>query len=123
MCDCGNKKPEGNFCLDLSQSYDFLHGSWYSKSPTYDLSGCKLSKIPRVRSHVQSHKLVHESGLCCHECTSSTSGCAFMYFLYWTVQNTVVQHLYSLPVHLMLAPVRQSLCCTTVLSKVLYCKT
>ena len=30
--------------------------------------------------HVQSDKLVHVSGIHCHVCTSSTSGCAFVYF-------------------------------------------
>ena len=31
-------------------------------------------------SHVQSCKLVHESGVHCHVHASSTSGCAFVYF-------------------------------------------
>ena len=30
--------------------------------------------------HIQSRKLVHVSGVHCHMCASSTSGCAFVYF-------------------------------------------
>ena len=37
-------------------------------------------------AHVQSRKLVHVSGIHCHVCASSTSGCAFVYF---TVQYCI----------------------------------
>ena len=33
-----------------------------------------------MRSHVQSRKLVHMSGVLCHMRASSTTGCAFVYF-------------------------------------------
>ena len=33
-----------------------------------------------MHSHIQSRKLVHVSGVHCHVCASSTSGCAFVYF-------------------------------------------
>ena len=39
-----------------------------------------------VRLHVQSHKLVHVSGIQSHMRASSTSGCAFVYF---TVQYCI----------------------------------
>ena len=38
-------------------------------------------------SHVQSHKLVHVSGVHCHVHTSSTSGCAFVYKLELDLQE------------------------------------
>ena len=47
-----------------------------------------------VRSHVQSGKLVHVSGIHCHVCASSKSGCTFVYF---TVESTVAQYLYFKP--------------------------
>ena len=34
-----------------------------------------------MHSHVQSRKLVHMSGVHCHLRASSTSGCAFVYFI------------------------------------------
>lgn len=34
-----------------------------------------------MHSHIQATQLVHMSGLHCHRCESSTSGCTF---LYWT---------------------------------------
>ena len=43
-------------------------------------------KDVNVHSHVQSHKLVHVSGVHCHVHASSTSGCAFVYF---TVQYCI----------------------------------
>ena len=44
---------------------------------------------------VQSHKLVHMSGVHCHMRASSTSGCAFVYFtVQSTVKNKVAQYLY-----------------------------
>ena len=33
-----------------------------------------------MRSHIQSCKLVHVSGIHYHKCVSSTSGCVFVYF-------------------------------------------
>ena len=46
----------------------------------------RTSKDANVCLHVQSRKLVHESGVHCHVRASSTSGCAFMYF---TVQYCI----------------------------------
>ena len=43
-------------------------------------------KDANVRSHVQSRKLVHVSGVHCHVHASSTCGCAFVYF---TVQYCI----------------------------------
>ena len=37
-------------------------------------------KDANVRSHIQSHKLAHVSGVHGHVCASFTSDCAFMYF-------------------------------------------
>ena len=37
-------------------------------------------KDANMCSHVQSHKLVHVSGVHCHTHASSISGCAFVYF-------------------------------------------
>ena len=85
-----------------------------------------------MRSHIQSRKLVHVSGIHCHVWASSTSGCAFVYF---TVQYCIE---YSSTVSLFqaqdvgikrkssgdvagTAKKRQLLYCTTVLLKVLYC--
>ena len=51
-----------------------------------------------MRSHVRSHKLVHVSGVHCHVCAASTSGCAFVYFpVQYCIEYTVVQYLYFKP--------------------------
>ena len=73
-----------------------------------------------MRSRVQSCKLVHISGVCCHMRASSTSGCAFVYF---AVVLFRVQYLYFEP--RMSRSERKSsgdVAGTTVLFKVLYCK-
>ena len=41
----------------------------------------RIFKDGNVRSHVQSRKLIHVSGVHCPVRASSTSGCAFVYFL------------------------------------------
>ena len=74
-----------------------------------------------MSSRVESHKLVHMSGVHCHMHASSTSGCAFVYF---TVQYCIE---YSSRVSLFQAQdvKRKSsgdVAGTTVLFKVLYCK-
>lgn len=40
---------------------------------------CELSKMPMHVRIVQSHNIVHVSGMRCHMGTSSTGGCAFVY--------------------------------------------
>ena len=52
----------------------------YSKFPTYDPGSCGLFKAVDMHSHVQSHKLVHVSGVHCHLHTTSTKGCALVHF-------------------------------------------
>lgn len=47
------------------------------KSPTNEPSSYKLSKM---QTHVQSHKLVHGSGVHCHLRASSANDCAFVQF-------------------------------------------
>ena len=74
-------------------------------------------------SHVQSCKLVHMSSISCLTHVSSTSGCDFVYFMYSTVQSTVVQYLYFQP---MISKSKHKssgdIAGTTVLFKVLYFK-
>lgn len=65
----------------------------YSKSPTYKPPSCELSKDSIVRSHLQSHKLVHVSGIHCHLRASFISGCAFVYF---TVQYNYLHEKYCI---------------------------
>ena len=54
-------------------------------------------KDANVRSHVQSHKSGHVSGVHCHVCASSTSGCAFAYITVHYCIQSVVQYLYVKP--------------------------
>lgn len=58
-----------------------------SKPLTDKHSSCKLSKV-KVHISTLSHHVTHMSGVHCHVCASSTSGCAFVYF---TVQYYRVQ--------------------------------
>ena len=53
----------------------------HSKSSTYESSSCRTFKTANMHLLVQSHELVHLSGLHCHMRASSTSGCAFVYFI------------------------------------------
>ena len=54
--------------------------SWLqSPSHTYEPSSC-VFKDMNMCSHIQSHKLIHVSGIHCHVHTSSASGCASVYF-------------------------------------------
>ena len=51
----------------------------HSKSSTYESSSCRTFKTANMHLLVQSHELVHLSGLHCHMRASSTSGCTFVY--------------------------------------------
>ena len=78
-----------NTCLD--QSYLGSRalgdpGDSTVKSPTYEPSSCELSKMRTCVCMSNHVKLVHVSGVYCHVCASSTSGCAFGHF---TVQYCI----------------------------------
>ena len=53
----------------------------HSKSSTYESSSCRTFKNANMHSLVQSRELVHLPGLHRHMRASSTSGCAFVYFI------------------------------------------
>ena len=49
-------------------------------SPLHSNPKLRTFEDANVHLRVQLHKLVHVSGVYCHMCVSSTSGCAFVYF-------------------------------------------
>ena len=101
----------------------FPHMDMYSKSPTYEPSSCKLSKIQtcvRMSNHVSQFTCLAYLVTCVHPLQVVVFLCTL---LYSTVQSTVVQCLYFKP--RMSRSKRKSsgdVAGTTVLFKVLYCK-
>ena len=66
------------------------------KFPICKPSTCKLSKTWTYVCISSPVRVVHMSDVH-HVCASSTSSCAFVYFLYNTVKSTVVQYVYFNP--------------------------
>ena len=60
--------------------YIYIHKKNFT---TYKSSSCKL-KDANMHFHVQSHKLVHVSGVHCNVHVSSTSDQAFVYGVVWS---------------------------------------
>ena len=58
-----------------SRETSFKKLQWVSYIQTFKL---RTFKEANVRSHIQSHKLVHVSGVHCHVRASSTRGCAIV---------------------------------------------
>ena len=52
----------------------------YSECPPHKLASCEISKMRTCVCMSDLYKLVHMSGIHCHVCASSTSGCSFLYF-------------------------------------------
>ena len=76
-----------------------------------------------MRSHVQSCKLVHMSGVLCHVCASSTGGCAFVYFtVQYCVEHRSTVSLFQTQDSGSKCKTSGDVAGTTVLFKVLYCK-
>ena len=52
----------------------------YSECPPHKPASCEISKMRTWVCMSNLCKLVHMSGIHCHVCASSTSGCFFLYF-------------------------------------------
>ena len=62
---------------------------WYSKPHAYERSYRKHSKM-RTFICMSNHMLVHMSGIHCHMCASSTSGCVLCILLYCIEYSSTV---------------------------------
>ena len=51
----------------------------YSECPPHKHASCEISKMRMCVSMSNLCKLVHMSGIHCHVCASSTTGCSFLY--------------------------------------------